>query len=110
MCSELVTVSYPDHSGFRLSQTANLEEIGERSAALLVETPVRRGSALRITCGRNTLEGTVRSCTPVQELGYWMEVLLDGQSHWSERVFMPKHLLRLERGARQGQAIPLGAA
>jgi hypothetical protein len=110
LCSDLVTVSYPDRSGVRLTQSANLEEIGDRSAALLLEQPVRRGAPIRFTCQGHDLRGTVRSCTPVEGLGYFAVVLLAAPSRWSERWFTPRHLLKLDFARRAPQAIPLGAA
>lgn len=110
MCSELVTISHPDRRGACRERTANLEEIGERRAALLAEEPARRGAGIRITCHEHELRGIVRSSTPAGMLGYWIEVLLNPQSRWSEALFRPKHLLKLPAGPRSSKANPLAAA
>lgn len=110
MCSELVTISHPDRRGTWRARVANLEEIGERSAALLAEEPARRGAAIQISCREHELRGIVRSCTPAQTLGYWLEVLLNPQSRWSEEVFRPQHLLKLPDRPRDAKVIPLASA
>jgi hypothetical protein len=110
MCSELVSVSKPDRKGHWRTAPANLEEIGEWSAAVLAETPVRRGSPIRITCeGGKQLNGVVKSCERVDLLGFWTEIGLAPNSRWSEQLFTPKHLLKLTRQSAP-QTIPLRAA
>ncbi len=110
MCSELVTISHPNRRGAWRERTANLEEIGERSAALLADEPARRGSAIRISCQNYELRGIVRSSTPAEMLGYWIEVLLDTRSRWSEDLFRPKHLLQLPATTRPAKANRLARA
>jgi hypothetical protein len=94
LCSELVSVIC---RGRHRSVTANLEEIGRDSALVLTETPIRKGSSVRITCGEGELSGVVRSCSFSRSLGFFIEVDLDANSLWWPGWFTPKHLLALFR-------------
>ena len=108
MCSELVSVSH-DRSGLRVTRSGNLEEIGESSAAVLTESPLRRGSKVRINCRSNRLEGRVLSCSLVEQMGYWVEVRLAPESRWTEAWFTPEHLLKVA-GRNPAQVFPLRIA
>ena len=80
--------------------TGNLEEIGERSAVVLVDKPIRRNSQVNIHCEAYNLRGIVQSCQFAEMLGYLVEVTLDIDSSWSPKWFTPKHLMcLLERPA-----------
>ncbi len=91
LCSELVSIL----CGCGRLITGNLEEIGERSALVLVDTPIRRNSQVNIRCETYNLRGAVRSCRFAGVLGYLVEVTLDIDSTWSPRWFTPKHLMCL---------------
>lgn len=91
LCSELVSIL----CGCGRLINGNLEEIGERSAVVLVDTPIRRNSQVSINCEIYNLRGIVRSCTFENVLGYLVEVALDVDSCWSPRWFTPKHLMCL---------------
>lgn len=93
LCSELVRIL----GGPSISLYGNLEEIGERTAVVLTETPLQRRSKVRISCGMNELKGTVEACTRDQSLGYFVRVRFDRDSRWSPRWFTPKHLYALFR-------------
>jgi hypothetical protein len=95
LCSELVAIL----CGCGRSVSGNLEEIGETSAMVLTEAPIRRGSQIRIACDSHNLRGTVRSCTFTDLLGYLIEVALEADSCWSPRWFVPKHLMPFFRRA-----------
>ena len=81
-----------DHPGITLS--ANLEEIGQSSAQVLADAPIRAGVRVSIACEMHQLKGKVKSCTFRRMLGYFIEVSLDSDSCWSPLWFTPKHLLR----------------
>lgn len=85
--------------GGRRNVTANLEEIGRRSALVLAESPVPRGSSVGITCGAQRLRGIVRSCSLSARLGFFIEVDLASDSLWWPGWFTPQHLLALFRSA-----------
>lgn len=93
LCSELVRIL----GGPSISLYGNLEEIGERSAVVLTEAPLKRRSKVRIACGMNQLKGTVEACTFDRSLGYFVNVRFDRDSRWSPRWFTPKHLCALFR-------------
>lgn len=91
LCSELVSILC--EKGRLVS--GNLEEIGERTALVLVDAPIRCHTHIRIACEDNNLRGIVQSCTLAAMLGYVVEVALDFDSRWSPGFFTPKHLLDL---------------
>ena len=91
LCSELVSIL----CGCGRLISGNLEEIGERTVLLLVDSPIRRSSHISIACEKHNLRGIVQSCTFTDVLGYLVEVTLDVDSCWSPRWFIPKHLMHL---------------
>ena len=95
LCSELVSIACNCGDGFFLAVSANLEEIGESSALLLADSPIRSSLKVLITCEAYRLRGVVKTCTFERHLGYMVEVLLDPDCSWSPKWFMPKHLLRV---------------
>lgn len=95
LCSELVSVRCHDPKGGEKAITGNLEEIGESSALVLSESEIPKGTKIRVTCEFNELRGRVRSCSYEPSLGFFVEVSLDPESHWSRQWFTPKHLLGL---------------
>lgn len=95
LCSQLVAIL----CGCGRSVAGNLEEIGERSAVVLTETPIRCGSQIRIACDAHNLRGVVLSCTFTDLLGYMIEVMFEADSCWSPGWFVPEHLMPLFRRA-----------
>ena len=91
LCSELVSIL----CGCGRLISGNLEEIGERSALVLVDSPIRCSSRISIACDTYNLRGVVQSCTFSDLLGYLVEVTLDVDSCWSPRWFTPKHMMTL---------------
>jgi hypothetical protein len=109
LCSQLVSVlcgagNYRPRVFF-----ANLEEISEWKAFLLVEQPVRRGTKVQVTCESNQLSGTVESCKLDNPLGFIVSIRLDPESRWSEKWFTPNHLLAIP-DHWQPKALHLGVA
>ena len=78
--------------------TGNLEEIGQSSAQVLADAPIRAGVKVWIACEMHQLKGRVLSCAFRQTLGYLIEVALDPDSCWSPLWFTPKHLLQVFGG------------
>jgi hypothetical protein len=105
LCSELVDLTFSDGRG----QSANLEEIGENSALVLTEHPLRRGAKLQLNCGGHTLEGIAGGCRFDKLLGYYVEIRLDPASRWSRHWFAPEHLLVIAQNATT-RAFPLQMA
>ena len=89
-CSELVSVILPQAGE---SQAANLEEIGESSALVLMDHAIRAGTRITLNCRSRMLRGIVASCTLDEHLGFFIEILLDAGSMWSPHWFAPEHLL-----------------
>jgi hypothetical protein len=92
LCSELVSIACPYRSGQQRAVPGNLEEIGECSALVLAESEILKGTRVRVACESNELKGFVESCTYEPSLGFFVEVQLDRESHWSEKWFAPEHL------------------
>ena len=94
LCSELVLIA---RTGAAESQAVqgNLEAIGERSAMVLTEVPVKPGVEINIIANFHILRGYVERCSHDSPLGCYIEVRLNRESRWSEQRFRPQHLLAL---------------
>jgi hypothetical protein len=92
-CSELVSVVRVNRSGTVESIPGNLEEIGEQSALVLTECPIRAGTRVHIACSAHVLRGTTSSCEYNPGLGYFVEIELAPASRWSRNWFTPRHLV-----------------
>lgn len=95
LCSELVSIFCASGDKPATAVAANLEEIGQSSAQVLADAPIRTGVHVWIACEMHQLKGSVRSCTFRRALGYLIEVALDADSFWSPVWFTPKHLLQV---------------
>jgi hypothetical protein len=95
LCSEMVSILCTSGAEPGAPIPANLEEIGQSSAQVLADSPIRAGVRVWITCEMHQLKGRVKSCTFRRMLGYFIEVALDPDSCWSPMWFTPKHLLRV---------------
>lgn len=94
-CSELVSVVGVNRNGNSESIPGNLEEIGERSAVVLTESPLPVQSRVHIACRTHVLRGVSKSCKHDPLLGYFSEIELAPASRWSRAWFSPRHLLTL---------------
>src|SRR5579859_6463078 len=83
LCSELVSIMYTSGDKPGVAVNANLEEIGQSSAQVLADAPIKAGARVWITCEMHQLTGRVKSCTFRRMLGYFIEVALDPDSCWS---------------------------
>ncbi len=91
LCSELVTIArepFPVVAG-------NLEAIGQWSALVLTQTPIRRNTEVTIRTKGHSLKGIVEWCTFDEPLGCYLEVRLMPESQWTKQWFQPEHLLAL---------------
>ena len=93
LCSELVTVTSHDSSGEAKVMSGNLEEIGEWSARVLLDSPLHRGSQVTVNAGDNCLNGRVKSWSFEPDLGYFVDVRLNSESRWTKAWFTPEHML-----------------
>jgi hypothetical protein len=116
LCSELVSIVFASGKRAKRELSANLEEIGERTAVVLADAPIRGGARVEIACQAHALKGTVKSCTFQNWLGFYVEIELDEDSHWSPTWFSPKHLFAISNKntiplpTAQSKWIPLGMA
>jgi hypothetical protein len=94
-CSELVSIVRVNRTSGSESIAGNLEEIAERSAIVLTESPVPIASRVHIACRTHVLRGTTKSCEHHPVLGYFIEVALAPASRWSRSWFSPRHLVTL---------------
>src|SRR5262245_18933890 len=92
LCSELVTVTTCSSRETKILR-GNLEEIGERNALVLVDSPLGYGTQLQVNTEGHRLRGQVRSWSFEPELGYFVDVQLDADSRWSMQRFVPKHFV-----------------
>jgi hypothetical protein len=95
MCADVVEASWTDEGGKLQQAKALLENISPSGACLQFEAPVPTGVKLQIVCPKHSFVGVVRYCT-YQEIGYFVGVQFEPQSHWSRRAFKPRHLLDLQ--------------
>ena len=95
LCSELVSVARLSGSRSVQLLDGNLEEIGEWSALILIRKFLPPGTKVRVKGKVHELKGFVRSCTYDRVLGFFVDIGLDTESRWSEKWFVPQHLLSL---------------
>jgi hypothetical protein len=88
-----VSVVRVNRTGGSESIAGNLEEIAERSAVVLTESPVPIQSRVHVACGTHVLRGVSKSCEYDPVLGYFIEIELAPASRWSRGWFSPRHLV-----------------
>lgn len=93
-CSELVSVLRVTRGGRTESLPGNLEEIGERTALVLTDSPIAAESRVHVACNSHVLRGITKSCTRDHTLGYFIEIELRPASIWSPQWFSPQHLFQ----------------
>ncbi len=101
LCADLVDLHWKDATGKRRRLVANLEDISLSGACLQVDNPIPLGTNVRMTYPKGELQGIVRYCV-FREIGYYLGVEFDPDSHWSQRQYRPQHMLdprRLVRNA-----------
>ena len=96
MCADVVQASWTDQYGQVQQADALLEDISPRGACLQFETAVPLGVTLRVACPKHEFVGEVRYCT-YREIGYFVGLEFEPQSHWSRKAFKPRHLLDLQQ-------------
>jgi hypothetical protein len=96
LCADLVEISWQDAAGRKHKAHAVLEDISSSGACFHVEMPVPLGVLLRWRSPKKEFRGYVRYCA-YREIGYFVGVQLESNCKWSKRVFVPRHLLDLER-------------
>jgi hypothetical protein len=92
LCADLVDVRWKDKSGKTLRTVANLEDISHSGACIQVDTQIPLGSHVQVTYPKGNFSGEVRYCL-FREIGYYVGLLFESGSQWSEKSFKPMHLL-----------------
>jgi hypothetical protein len=95
MCADMVEASWVDQAGQTERADAILENISPRGACLQFEVAVPPGVTLRFSAKNHEFSGEVRYCQ-YAEIGYFVGIEFEPQSHWSKSSFKPSHLLDLE--------------
>lgn len=95
MCADVVQATWTDKDGQEQCADALLENISPSGACLQFETAVPAGVSLRLTFPKGEFVGEVRYCV-YQEIGYFVGLKFEPQSHWSRRAYKPRHLLDLQ--------------
>ena len=98
LCSELITVLYTVN-GRPLRATANLEEISQSWALVLLDRSPECGSYLSFIAQGQELRGIVKEIRYEPLLGWFACLELDRRSPWSEAWFRPKHGLQVRVAA-----------
>lgn len=70
-----------------------MEEIGKSSALVLTETGIRPGTKVIVDCKTHKLKGVVESRWLDEHLGFFVEIRFNSGCRWSQRQFVPEHLL-----------------
>jgi hypothetical protein len=106
MCADVVQASWTDKDGQMQRADALLENISPSGACLQFEMAVPIGVSLHFVCPKREFVGEVRYCR-YQEIGYFVGVKFEPQSHWSKKTYKPRHLLDLrevvENAAKRGR-------
>jgi len=92
LCSDLVTVQWPDAAGMERKEFGVLENVAPGGASLLVGVPLPAGVAVRISAPPASFTGIARHCCYVTN-GYLVGVEFDDSSRWSHEAYAPEHLL-----------------
>ena len=92
LCSDLVTLRWRDESLHDHSETVVLENISASGASVQSEKAISEGTAVRMICGKREFRGVVRSCY-LRDDGYFIGIVFDADSKWSQSKYKPRHLL-----------------
>ena len=95
LCSQLVTIEYLDALGQNLSLTGNLEEISPARLLVLSESNIPLGSSVVVQCQGHRLSGRIQKADRHDQLGWFWDIRLQGNSRWSEKLFLPEHLFKI---------------
>lgn len=101
LCADLVEVRWKDQAGRTQKAPAVLEDISSAGACLQLEAPVPLGITIRMRCATaKEFTGTVRYCV-YREIGHFAGVEFHVTSRWSKKVYVPQHLLDMEKLLKQ---------
>jgi hypothetical protein len=92
LCADLVDVRWKDKSGRACRAVANLEDISQSGACIQVDTQIPLGVTVEVSYPKGSFSGEVRYCS-FREIGYYVGLMFENGSRWSEKSFKPMHLL-----------------
>lgn len=92
LCADLVEVFWKDPAGKAKRSMANLEDISHSGACLQMEAPLPVGTVVKISYPNGGFGGTIKYCD-YREIGYFLGVEFEPESHWSMQKFKPRHML-----------------
>jgi hypothetical protein len=92
MCAELVEVTWTDVTGRLRKRVANLEDISLSGVCLQVESPILRGTQVKVQYGDGELVGSIRYCTS-RDMAFFLGIQFEDGCKWSTKHFRPQHLL-----------------
>src|SRR5579859_3572372 len=93
LCSELVTVTYEEQPGRIRQGIANLEEISDRAAVVLLDDELSLGAPISLAIKDRDLYGTVVSRLFDALLGWYVTIQFDAASLWNRFLMAPRNLL-----------------
>lgn len=92
LCADTVDVLWKDQDTGRIRRMmANLDDISQFGACLLLDCPIAVKTPLRIEHSNGELTGKVVYCV-MREVGYVTGVEFDPSSKWSQESYRPEHL------------------
>ena len=92
LCADLVDVRWKDKSGTACRTVANLEDISQSGACIQLDTQIPLGVVVEVSYPKGSFTGEVRYCS-FRQIGYYVGLLFETGSRWSEKSFKPMHLL-----------------
>ena len=92
LCADLVNVRWKDKSGKTFRAVANLEDISHSGACIQVDVQIPLGVQVQVAYPKGNFSGEVRYCM-YRDIGYYVGLLFENGSRWSEKSFKPMHLL-----------------
>jgi len=91
LCADLVEVSWRDKGGRSCRAVANLEDISHSGACIQVDTQIPLGVVVEVNYPKGRFSGEVRYCA-FRDIGFYVGLMFDTGSRWSEKSFKPMHL------------------
>jgi hypothetical protein len=92
LCADTVDVCWEDQeTGLTRCMLANLDDISQLGACLLLDCSIPENTSLRIVHSKGELTGKVIYCV-LREVGYVTGVEFYPSSGWSQENFQPEHL------------------
>lgn len=105
LCADLVDVRWKETSGRTRRAVANLEDISQSGVCIQLDEQIPLGSTVQVTYPKGTFSGEVRYCL-FREIGYYVGVMFETGSKWSEKSFKPMHLFDPRSLARKAAKEP----